>query len=133
MFMDFAHLSVFFLTQRFGNWMCFHLQVKGRWPLLYWLTLSKGPNKVGFTFFLHEDGNIQFPKRCVLRKNIGRLTKSINMILSRTFLWLRNFVCKYEVMERPCVKEVRVEIFPHASTRSPQKLTGRASRKINLL
>jgi hypothetical protein len=67
-------LSNFFSeTQRFLNWISFHLQVKRRWPLLCWvpykelasvtglgslrLALSKGPNRVGATFFLPEDGN----------------------------------------------------------------------------
>jgi hypothetical protein len=53
---------------------------------VHWLrlALSKGPNRVGATFFLPEVGNRSSLRNVVFlkKKNIGRWTKSINMFLS---------------------------------------------------
>jgi hypothetical protein len=50
MCMDFVHHPLSFQKHNvFGNWICFHLQVKRRWPGLR-LAPSKGPSRVGATF-----------------------------------------------------------------------------------
>jgi hypothetical protein len=91
MFMDFIHRPMFFSkTQCFGNWICLRLQVKRRWRR----------------------------KRCVLKKNIRRWTKSRSMSLSSkihhcqnpleqpfsVFLPWRNPLNNFQVSGNPCIK-----------------------------
>jgi hypothetical protein len=67
MLMDFVHHTVFFSKTRFGNWICFCLQ----------LTLSKGPNRVGATSVLPEDGTNPVPETCFWKKHwmMGKVHK----------------------------------------------------------
>jgi hypothetical protein len=63
-FLDFFHRPVFQKTQRFGNWICFRLQVNVGEKRL---ALSKGPNWVGVfsPTFTWGRKQIQFPKHHV--------------------------------------------------------------------
>jgi hypothetical protein len=61
------------------------------------LALYKVPNRVGTIFILPEDGNRSSFRNVVFFRNIGRWTKSKNLILSMLFItWTLCQICLFE-------------------------------------
>jgi hypothetical protein len=54
------------------------------------VALSKGPNRVGATIILPEEGNRSRTRNVVILRKIRRWTKSKNMILSSAIHYCQN-------------------------------------------